>query len=327
MKGGVLVTGATTPLGLALVESLRLREDVAHVLAVGREELSSSAALAPLERHGVTYVRADLTRPRHLRQLLFGPARDLDVTAIVHGAHHRSAHDTGRWVQRLNVESTRNLLHLAEDHPTIRRFVLRSYADVYRVEADLPVLVGEEHPLRLSTHMTQRTRDRIEADVTVCTRMGLSALHVVVLRLAEILCAGCGSQLHDYLSSRLCFRPLGFDPTIGVITVADAVRAIGLALDTEAQGIFNIPGHDVLPLSEIIHRVGRLGVPVPGLALTPLYRARTLTRRLDFRYDLNAPRFHFSGVLDGRRARDVLGYEPRCPVDFDAVRRTVRGER
>ncbi len=29
---------------------------------------------------------------------------------------------------------------------------------------------------------------------------------------------------------------------------------------------------------------------------------------------MNHRRFHFSSVLDGRRARDVLGYEPKHPI-------------
>ena len=36
----------------------------------------------------------------------------------------------------------------------------------------------------------------------------------------------------------------------------------------------------------------------------------------DFRYDLNTWRFHFSGVLDGRRAAAVLGYRPTSPIDW-----------
>ena len=51
-------------------------------------------------------------------------------------------------------------------------------------------------------------------------------------------------------------------------------------------------------------------MPVPGLLLGPLYRLRTLVLGTDFRYDLNHWRFHFSGVLDGRRALEELGYEP-----------------
>jgi hypothetical protein len=33
---------------------------------------------------------------------------------------------------------------------------------------------------------------------------------------------------------------------------------------------------------------------------------------------MNRRRFHYSGVLDGRRARKVLGYTPEIPIDWPA---------
>ena len=47
-----------------------------------------------------------------------------------------------------------------------------------------------------------------------------------------------------------------------------------------------------------------------------LTRLRTRTRGKDFRYDMNHGRFHFSGVMDGARAREILGFVPRHPIDW-----------
>jgi UDP-glucose 4-epimerase len=262
-----------------------------------------------------------------------GLARDLGITAVVHGAWHRRAGDAGRRIRQLNVDSTRELLRLAEDHPTVRRFVLRSYAEIYRIEADEPVLITEDHPLRLSSRMPQVQRDRLESDVLVCMRMGMSRLSIAVLRFAEILAPDSGSQLFDYLSSRVCFRPIGFDPMISLLTIDDAVRATVAALRPAAeggdapQGIFNIAGKDVLPLSRAIALCHRVSFPVPGPFLGPLYGLRALALRADFRYDLNALRFRMSGVLDGRRARAALGYEPRTPIDWEAIASQASAER
>ena len=313
MTDGVLVTGATTPLGRRLCAAL-LAERRGPVLAVGAEPASSALGLPRDER--LVYRRVDLARSRDVHDLLFGVARELGVRTIVHRAVHRSAHDAGARVHRLNVESTRELLVLAERHPSITRVVFVSSADVYRVDADQPVLVGEDHPLQLEHHATQRLRDRVEADVTACMRMGMSRVGIVVLRLAELYAPECGSQLHDYLSSRVCFRPLGFDPMLGVLALDDAVHAIVLAIASTTQGIFNVPGRDVLPLSAAIRAAGRVAVPVPGPLLAPAYWLRARAGQGDFRYDLNRLQLHFSGVLDGRRAREVLGYEPRTAVDF-----------
>lgn len=308
---GVLVTGATTPLGRALVRSLLEEDPVDAVLAVAAEE---TWPFEPDPR--LHYLRVDLTRERNIRELLFGPARDLGIDAVVHSAIHRNVRDHGRGIHALNVGSTRQMLYLSERHPTIRRLVFRSYADVYAIDPETPAVVGEDHPLELGSQMPQLVRDRVEADVTVCTRMGMSPLHIVVLRCAEVLAPNSGSQLWDYLQAPVCFRPLGYDPMMNVLSIEDSVRATRRALETEAQGVFNIPGKDVLPLSVAIDAWGKTGVALPGPLLGPLYALRAATRGSQFLYDLNRSRFHFSGVLDGRRARDVLRWEPVHPIDW-----------
>lgn len=311
----VLVTGASTPLGLALVTSLADDARVKRVLAVGAER----AWTGPV-RSKLTYACTDLTRSRELRALLFGTARDLEVRAIVHAAGHRSAVDGGRKAHELNVGATREMLHLAERHPSIRRFVYRSYAEIYRIRPGAGGIIGEEHPLDLSPEMPQGVRDRAEADLTVCTRMGMApSLTIAVLRLAEVFAPASGSQIYDYLSSRVCFRPLGFDPMLQLLSLEDAVRALTRAVFADAQGVFNVPGADVLPLSRAIELAGRIGIAVPGPLLGPLYTARSLVRGTEFRYEANRFRFHYSAVLDGRRAERDLGYTPRHPIRWSEL--------
>lgn len=306
---GVLVTGATTPIGRRLVRELADDPRFGTIVAVAVEREPEG-----LDGERIAYHRCDLTRGRDLRDLLFGPVLKHQVTAVVHSALHRSATDTGPKVRALNVECTRELLQLAEDHPTIQRFVYRSYGDVYRIDPRRPTLVTEDHPLEMSPGAPQRVRDRVEADVTVATRTGLSRLGIAVLRCAEVLAAESGSQLYDYLGTTVCLRPAGFDPMLNVLSLADAVRATRLALDSDASGLFNIPGADTLPLSKVIARWGRVGVALPGPMLAPLYRLRASTLGMEFRYDMNHRRFHFSSILDGTRAKQVLNYEPREPI-------------
>lgn len=312
---GVLVTGATTPLGVELICELIADDSVSAVLAVGAERVGTTPRFPPSPK--LRYLHRDLTRSRDIRDLLFCEARELGIRTIVHAAHHRAT-DEGQQVHRLNVESTRLLLELAERHPTIERFVFRSHADVYQVDHDQPNFIEEAHPLRMAARMPQWVRDRVEADVTVCMRMGMSELSVAVLRCAEIYGPNVGSQLHDYLRSRVCFRPLGYDPMLQLMAPKDAVHALHLAIGSDAQGVFNIPGKDVLPLSRAIDEAGRKAIAVPGPLLTPLYGARRFALGTQFRYGLNAWRFHFGGILDGRRAKEVLGYEPTHWVTWGA---------
>jgi UDP-glucose 4-epimerase len=209
---------------------------------------------------------------------------------------------------------------LAEDHPTIRNFIYRSFSEVYRVSRDRPCLVGERHPLVFDSTCPQCVRDRVEADVTVSARIGLSPLRIIVLRLAELFAPESGSQLYDYVSSRVCLRPLGYDPMINLLSLDDAVRAMMLAAKTRARGIFNIAGRDLLPISRLIALAGCRDIPVPGPLLEPLYRLRTRTIGREFSYASNARRFHLGAILDGTLARRQLGYEPEVGVNFPSWR-------
>ena len=301
---GVLVTGATQPLGRQLVVELR-RSGIDNIVATGVEPEQELPG-------GVHYVQADLSHSRQVRQLLSGPCRERGVDRIAHLAFHRSP--GGRRAHKLHVDATRLMLRLAEEHPTVRRFVHRSTAEVYATRTGRPDVLREDQAVNMSTRASTWVRQRVEADVAVCMRMGMTDLSVAVLRCAEILAPDMGSQLYDYLGSRVCLLPLGFDPVVNLLSLDDAAKAFALAVMSDESGVFNVPGADTLPLTSVIRKWGRTPVGVPGATLGALYRARSAVRRTAFRYDLNRWRFHFNGVLDGGRAQAVLGYTPQVPI-------------
>jgi UDP-glucose 4-epimerase len=302
-----MVTGATTPLGAAIIETLLAHCDVDHVLAIGRDP---EAAPPP---GPITYRHVDLTHPRAVHDLVWGQARDLDVSVVVHASQHRRATDRGREVHLQNVFATQDLLAACADHPTITKVVYRSFAEVYAPRHGTAELLDEQAPLDFDPAAPQWVRDRVEADLSVCAQ-ATGRLEITVLRFAEIVAPGVGSQLWDFLQSRVCLRPLGFDPMINVLSLEDAALAVAAAVTRPAIGVFNIPGYDTLPLSCAIAEAGRWQVPVPGPMMAPLYKLRRALAGFEFRYELNARRFHFGGVLDGRRARTELGYVPMFAV-------------
>lgn len=311
---GVLVTGASTPIGERLVRRLLADDDVESVLAVAYPD-----ERLPFEHDKLTYCKVDLGRSRRAHELLFGPAKELGVEVVIHTAMHRDARDTGGRVRAQNVDALRTLLDLGERHPSIRRLVFKSHAEVYQIQANLPILIQENHPLNMTAGAPQWIRDRVEADLTACTRMGLSSLEIAVMRCAEVLGPGTGSQIFDWLDSPVCLRPLGFDPMMNVLSIDDCVQSLELAAKAfGVQGVFNIPGQDTLPLATAVRRWGRVGIPVPGTVASAWYKARRRLRGHDFSYGMNRRRFHFCSVLDGTRARQVLGYRPSIPVDWPA---------
>jgi UDP-glucose 4-epimerase len=307
----VLVTAATASPGRELVRALLADPAVEAVLAVGHGE---RGALADEPR--LTFASIDLTKPRAVRELIQGPGRALRIDAVVHGPLHRGSREHGRYVHAQNTEATRELLLACEGHPTIRRFVYRGTAAVYALRASEPNLLDEDTPMELDPSAPQWVRDRVEGDLTACARIGVSSLTITVLRCAEILAPECGSQLWDYLQTQTCLRPIGFDPMINLLSMADVVRAVTVTLHARRRGIFNIVGADTLPLSSVVARWGRLEVAVPGPLLAPLYRLRARAIGLEFRYDLNLRRFHFGGVVDGARAAAELGYRPARRLDW-----------
>lgn len=309
-----MVTGADTPIGEMLVRSLLADPSIGHVLALGYRQPEDALPFAHQSR--LTYLQIDLLKERRTHDLLFGPARDLGIEVVIHTAMARRALAEGKHIHALNVDASQSLMRMCERHPTIHRFVLKSYAEVYQVQPDLPVLIAEDHPINLNQNAPQWVRDRVEADLQACVHMGLSSLQIVVLRCAEVLAPGTGSQLFDYLDSPICLRPAGFDPMLNVLSLKDMVRALELSVRAPQQGVYNVPGFDTLPLSLAIGKWGRISIPVPGTWMTPLYRWRRRLRGHDFRYGMNRKRFHYSGVLDGSRARKVLGYVPENPVNW-----------
>ncbi len=301
----VLVTGASTPLGLAIIEQLHGLPEVSFVMAAGGEARPPQL----VDDRRLRYLCADLTHTRPAHDLIWGEARQHAIDTVIHAAQHRNANDEGPRVHLQNVEATRALLATCKEHPSIRRFVLRSFAEVYASPHATTHLLSEDDALDFDPTMPQWVRDRVEADLTACAQVG-SPLHVAVLRCAEVLAPNSGSQLWDYLGSHVCFRPLGFDPIINVLSLEDAAAAFVAAARSTAIGPFNIPGVDTLPLSRAISESVRLDIPVPGPVMAPLYRLRRRMVGFEFHYTLNARRFHFGGVLDGTRASNELGYVP-----------------
>jgi UDP-glucose 4-epimerase len=307
----VLVTGASTPLGRAIVRKLVDRRR-GEVLAVGIEARGRAQVA-----FGADYVQTDLTRNRNIRELIFGTAVSKKIEAVIHLAQHRSPRYDSRKAHRLHVDATRLMLRLCESHPSVRRFIHRSSAEVYLSKTAQPDVLREDAPLNLEPDAAPWIRDRVEADIAVCCRMGLcSQLQINVLRCAEILAPSMGSQLFDYLSSRVCLRPMGFDPILNLLSLEDASLAFTAALECEEPGVINVPGADTLPLSRAIRKWGRDEVPLPGPVLGPLYRLRSVLRRTEFNYQLNRWRFHFNGMLDGERAARLLGYVPAHPLEW-----------
>ena len=314
----VMITGASTHPGGALIKHLRQDPSIGSILVVDHP-LVDQQANGPDELEKVVRVSVDLTRARDIRNLLNGIVSDLHIDTIIHLAHHRGEPKNQVKRRKLNVEGTRELINGAENHPTISKFILKSWMEIYALHSYLPNIIDEHHPLNFSSKSPAWIQERLEADQVAVDRIGSTKLKMVVLRCSDCLCAHAGSQLFNFLKSPVCFRPMGFDPMVNVLSLQDLLEAIKLAVLSNKKGVYTIPGLDTLPLSQVIKKVNRKSVPIPGPIIYGFDHLMDSLKMGGFSYNLNYRRFHFSGVLNGGNAAKNLGYCPQHPIDWDAL--------
>lgn len=313
MTRAVWLTVPAPPLDRVIFEALSADPSIDRIVCISPTGRAPTRALRTAPHPKLQCAQADFSSYRSLREVLSNRALQ-DVDTVVH-VLQESERDSS---VSPSAEATHSLLRLAEELPSVRRFVLRSFASLYRLDSREPVFIDENHALALE-HIPVRLRACAEADFITCQKFSNTEQHTIVLRCAELLAPGGHNPLYDYLSSRVCLRPLGYDPMLNVLSREDLAAAIRRAVSSTATGVFNIPGCDTLPLSELASAAHRISLPIPGPALTPLYALRSAFTGLRFRYSADQTRFHFGAVLDGSKARRVLGYIPEHSIDFSEL--------
>ncbi|HXX68220.1 MAG TPA: NAD-dependent epimerase, partial [Polyangiaceae bacterium] len=133
--------------------------------------------------------------------------------------------------------------------------------------------------------------------------------------------------VHNAPSNFLRLNPImtvmGFDPMAQIVHQADVVHAIELALKPGVRGIFNIAGPEPVPLSRVIKILGRQKVSVP-YSLARIVLRRLWTLRLTTFPPPELDYIRYVCMVDDRRARLVLGFEPRKSLE-DTVRAVDEG--
>ena len=125
----VLVTGADTPVGERLIRRLLMDSRVDEILAVtsGKDPL-------PIEASDRLHcIQVDLRRSRRVHSLLFGPARDLKVNAVIHTAMEQSAAREGSSVHAFNVEALRSIIELSDGSLSPQEAYDEAEAGTFRV--------------------------------------------------------------------------------------------------------------------------------------------------------------------------------------------------
>ena len=211
-----------------------------------------------------------------------------------------------------NVVAFAKLLEYVAEY-RIPKLVVLSTANIYGPQPGNAQFLGEDAPL-LGGASYPEIRDLVEADMLAQSFFWKHPkIETVILRPVHIL-GTVKNAPSNYLRRPWVMTLLGFDPMVQVIHEDDVVQAITLALRPGMRGIFNLAGAGEAPLSRMLRALGKRRVPVPHVVAKPALRAM-------WRFGLTGfpppevDHIRYVCMVDGTRAREVLGFEPRHSLE------------
>ncbi|APJ04227.1 NAD-dependent epimerase/dehydratase family protein [Silvanigrella aquatica] len=227
------------------------------------------------------------------------------VTAFIHGAlfsgptRNKSNHHE---VESIGTYHVLNAVAEAQ----IGRLIVHSATFVYGAHPKNPNFIHEKYPLKMQGPHFVRTRVDVENQIQEFANMYKNCC-VTVLRFAPILGPNSTNVRARYFFAGVIPKVLGYDPLVQFIHEDDAVRAEITALSSQVEGVFNIVGRGVLPLSTGVHMSGKIPVPFVSAMCRTFFAAGYASRIWDLPSDI-VPFFQFICVGDAKKAEDILGF-------------------
>jgi UDP-glucose 4-epimerase len=314
----VLITGIAGQLAGLVARALEERDDVLEILGVDIREPQHD-----LRR--TEFVRADIRNPLVARVIAAS-----EVDTVLHlstTANPGSAGGRARMKER-NVIGAMQLLAACQKAPTVRRFVLKSTTAVYGSEHTDPALFCEEDtPKTPPKHGFAKDATEIEGYARSFGRRRRD-VDLTILRFANFVGGRMDSAFHALFTLPAVPTVLGFDPRLQFVHEEDGTDVLARVATGSFPGTFNVAGDGVLYLSQAIRLAGRVQVPVPHPFVSGVASLMRRGRRADVSPE--QLRFlQFGRVVDTRRMREDLGFEPRYSTrgafeDF-VRRRRIRG--
>lgn len=297
----VFLTGAAGPLGRALVEQLRLRNDA----VLGQVRRRSGVGV--VRKLGAEPVMSDLTRPRRMAEAMQGcdivihVAQFFDFWAPQPSVFHA-----------VNVYGAENTMQAALE-ARVRRVVFVSSGLTI---GEQPGFWGNERTVHRGYTHTAYERSKLTAESAVL-RYRRKGMEVVVVNPALILSSSdsgwVGRLVADAVAGR---RRLAWDAPMGWIWARDAATGILLAADHGHSGARYILNGETLTPRELLSYAAKIAGQ-PALQPMPTWVARssaalsTAAARLFGgrpRLSRDEARFLTAGFrVDGSHAIETLG--------------------
>jgi nucleoside-diphosphate-sugar epimerase len=311
----VLVTGANTAIGRQLVHELyRDQQGIELVWALGSEELPYY--FRDFHRERFTYRVVNLAKPRQLRELFLSePFKHAEVDTVVHLDFLPKPSYNGDPVD-IVVEATRQFLNHCLATPHMKKFIFNSGSLVYKLRPWTSCCIEEDSELNFDPGADVWTRARVDADMLCRAKMDNGRLRIVVLRPSPIIGRNVSSHLNGFFESYLLTTLAGFDPMLRPVHSDDVRKAIKLAIHADVQGVFNVAGRDIAPLSEFCRLSGRPVVAAPFAVVRRLNRLQRTLGLTDCNLDNEPSWLKFSCILDTRKIERKMGFEPEMHIKF-----------
>lgn len=307
-----LVTGANGFTGSYLVRHLLEKGYEVRALVRKTSNLQTIKDL-PLE-----IAHADLSNGRPVDDAV----RGVDVVFHV-AAAYRNENVPKEFFHQVNVEGTRKLLEAAE-RARVKRFVHCSTVGVQGKIKNPPA--SEEAPYNPGDYYQQSKLEGEKLALKFFTEHGLAG---TVIRPVGIYGPGDTRflKLFKFIYNGK-FRMIGNGKVLYHLTfVKDLVAGIVLAAEKEAAlgQVFTIGGNEFVTLNELVAKIAEIyGRPLPTLRIPvwPVWCAGLLCEMICKPLHISPPiyrrRVDFfikDRAFDISKARRVLGYEPRVPLD------------
>ncbi|RCW46906.1 UDP-glucose 4-epimerase [Halopolyspora algeriensis] len=298
----VLVTGVSRFVGGSLAARLTANPAVERIIGV--DTVPPHREL--LRRMGRTeFVRADIRNP-----LISKVITNSKVDTVVHvsmGDHSNSGNRSV--LKEMNVLGTMQLLAACQKSPTVRRMVVKSTSAVYGASPRDPAMFTEDMgPKDLPFSGYARDAAEVEGYVRGFGRRRPD-VDITILRFTNLIGPRIDTVLTRYFALPVIPTVLGYDARLQMLHAEDALEVLEKATVENIPGIYNVGGDGILMLSQAIRRAGRVAMPVPSLAISPVSSFFRSARLVD-----SSPeqvRFlNFGRVVDTTRLREQFGFTP-----------------
>ena len=248
----IVVTSAETPLGRAVLAALRAMPGVEQVRGVTSKEKHARPIGEALEV--VPYV------PDHRPFCEYLEKEAIDTVIQCGLTPDRSG--MGQVESEADVIATMCLgAAIAQPGSSVRSWVLASSTAIYPIgsHSSLMQIESQELPRQEETLASSIAEAEAYArDVAV----RLPHVNVAILRLQQLAGAGVGGPVAALLARDPVPSPIGFDATIQLLHLDDAMGAIVFAARQELAGVYNIASAGLVHWQEAIRGTGHAGFPV-----------------------------------------------------------------